>query len=216
MDDVRSAMDRANVEINTFISSSPKNTQEFKDTVATLNKVAESAGDVNNQKRYTYVYDKLTNSSASQAAFSVLELGTVEHVLGVIESELKKKQEEAILKKKQEESEKSPEKEAPKKKLLKRSKKKRKREKNADNSKVTHQRRHKFGTEIQIRLYKIEHGCIPRKVKCCQRFDCYRCKFESGRLWAQHVTVFGCIAETHRDRQSASQSERRSGCIKYL
>jgi hypothetical protein len=46
----------------------------------------------------------------------VLELGTVEHVLGVIEPELNKKQEEAILKKKQEESEKSPEKEAPKKK----------------------------------------------------------------------------------------------------
>jgi hypothetical protein len=43
-------MDRTHVEINIFISSSPQNTQEFKDTIATLNKVAESAGDVNNQK----------------------------------------------------------------------------------------------------------------------------------------------------------------------
>jgi hypothetical protein len=35
------------------------------------------------------------NSSVSQAAFSVFGLGTVEHILGIIEGEFKKKQEEA-------------------------------------------------------------------------------------------------------------------------
>jgi hypothetical protein len=51
--------------------------------------------DVNRQKRYTYASDKVTNSSVSQAAFSVLGLEIVEHILGVIEGELKKKQEES-------------------------------------------------------------------------------------------------------------------------
>jgi hypothetical protein len=81
IDAVRSSMDRAYVEINIFISSSLQVTWEFKDTIATLNKVAENIVDVNIQKRYTYAYDKLRNSSVSQAAFSVLGLGTVEHIL---------------------------------------------------------------------------------------------------------------------------------------
>jgi hypothetical protein len=51
MDQVRNAISRTYVEINTFISSSPQITQKFKDIIATLNKVAESAGNVNNQKR---------------------------------------------------------------------------------------------------------------------------------------------------------------------
>jgi hypothetical protein len=77
IDAVRSAMDRAYVEINTFISSSLQVTWEFKDIIATLNKVAGNMGnirDVNNQTRYTYAYDKLTNSSVSQAAFNALGL----------------------------------------------------------------------------------------------------------------------------------------------
>jgi hypothetical protein len=45
MNDVRNAIDQAYVEINTFISSSSQSTQEFKDSCATLNKIAESAGD---------------------------------------------------------------------------------------------------------------------------------------------------------------------------
>jgi hypothetical protein len=55
----------------------------------------ENTRDINYQKRYTYAYDKLTNSSVSQVAFSVLGLGSIEHILGVIEGELKKKQEES-------------------------------------------------------------------------------------------------------------------------
>jgi hypothetical protein len=51
MDQVRNAIGREYVEINTFISSSPQITQKIKDTIATLNKVAESAGNVSNQKR---------------------------------------------------------------------------------------------------------------------------------------------------------------------
>jgi hypothetical protein len=51
MDQVRNAIGMTYVKINIFISSSSQITQNFKDIIATLNKVAESAGNVSNQKR---------------------------------------------------------------------------------------------------------------------------------------------------------------------
>jgi hypothetical protein len=71
------------------------------------------------------------NSSASQAAFSVLGMGTVEHVLGVIESELKKKQEDA-----KNHQEKPPQK-SP---LLKMKKKKRQRQRRKQKQKQKHEK----------------------------------------------------------------------------